>query len=713
MTSPLQDRPRLLFFRWAKPGLPAFLKGHLDEHVQILQHFFEVKVIDRDCDYAAECDSFQPALSIFESGVYAGERNIRNTGSRPDIPKLGFLHSDAYDLARAVFLSDMDRWGVEEFFTTSVAMAEYTPEIADRLFVWPNAVDPAIFRRYPVEKNIPVLFTGSQERHYPWRNAVGRVLSRSFATMTMPHYGWGKGGGRTVYGEQYARLLSASVFVPACGSMSRDLVRKHLEIPAAGACLVAEDTPALAAFGFMDMENCVLGEAAGIPDKLDALLADPERLEAVVAAGHDLVHSRHTQAHRSQIREWLDLQEKRGPGEHIVQAGPAGNLFLAPAGQGPDPFRAGGRDRGLLATGWHLLECRDVEGARQEFLKCLNFYFIPEAVLGLAFCELSAGNAQAARDWTTQALVDTFTDRSAPDPDPVLWATHIRALLCGGERDQAAAAASRFPDLRHRELDRIRRSLELGTAEGPARASICPVPFRSDEDWLRELNHHLQACGQLPSAARTSAGASAAAPGDGRQLAAHVRHDVRRARERASRRLRWRLRTGAAKQIRLRLSPLKQKLLTDDFSRTITDVVRREGLDQAVLYGEPGRDRGLRALHRGLSLNPSLPRLTMIPGSGGEPPATREARVVAYVADPAAAAGAAEYLSGCTLVILRGTTTAAGYQLLGELSAGSDLVLLAHDPLRGHVLLGRTGRRSAATRQPGGRPVPQAERTPS
>ena len=33
MTRTFQDRPRLLFFRWAKPGLPAFLNPHLDEHV--------------------------------------------------------------------------------------------------------------------------------------------------------------------------------------------------------------------------------------------------------------------------------------------------------------------------------------------------------------------------------------------------------------------------------------------------------------------------------------------------------------------------------------------------------------------------------------------------------------------------------------------------------------------------------------------------------
>ncbi|MER1997070.1 MAG: glycosyltransferase [Arthrobacter sp.] len=718
-----QSKPRLLFFRWAKPGLPGFLNRHLDEHVQTLQHFFEVKVIDRDCDYAAECDGFNPDLSIFESGVYAGERSIRNTASRPDIPKLGFLHSDPYDLARAVFLSDMDRWGVDQFFTTSVAMAEYTPEIADRLFVWPNSVDPAVFHPYPVEKNIPVLFTGSQERHYPWRNAVGRVLSRSFATMTMPHYGWGKAGGRTVFGEDYARLLSASVFVPACGSMSGDLVRKHLEIPAAGSCLVAEDTPALAAFGFVDMQNCVLGEAEEIAEKLDALLADPGRLERIVASGHRLVHESHVQSRRGQVLEWLQLQAVQRPGERIVQAGPAGSLFLAPGQSTPALFRSGGRDRAFLEAGWELLREEDTEGARREFLKCLNFYFIPEAVIGAAWTELAAGNAEAARDWTTQALVDTFTDRSAPDPDPVLWATHLRALLCSGERDQAVAGALRFEALRHPELDRMRRCLGVPAAAGAARASVCPVP--ESIDWEAELRAHLSACGQAGGLSFITGDAAAAPAGpipDGagssgagrlrqggrlRQMQDSAEHTVRRARQRMLRRLRWRLRTGAVRRLRIGLSPLKQRLVTDYFSRTLTDILRREGLESAVLFGEAAGSRLERALQRGLALNPSLPPLTVHPPSAShQAPRLNPHRAAAFVADASAAEESVEFLSGCALVVLADTVSAAGYRLLAGLTPGSRLVLLAHDPVRGTALLGSTGRMSRGS---GGQPVSRAE----
>ncbi|MGW9402490.1 glycosyltransferase family protein [Arthrobacter sp. NPDC055585] len=712
-----QRKPRLLFFRWAKPGLPGFLNRHLDEHVQTLQHFFEVRVIDRDCDYAAECDAFEPDLCVFESGVYARERSIRNTSSHPQIPKLGFLHSDPYDLARAVFLSDMDRWGVEEFFTTSVAMAEYTPEIADRLFVWPNSVDPAVFHPYPVEKNIPVLFTGSQERHYPWRNAVGRVLSRSFATMTMPHYGWGKAGSRTVFGEEYARLLSASIFVPACGSMSRDLVRKHLEIPAAGACLIAEDTPALAAFGFRDLENCVLGEAEEIAEKLDILLADPGRLEGITAAGTKLVHEAHIQSCRSQVLQWLQLTSVRGPGERIAQAGPAGSLFLAPVQTRPVTFTAGGRDRDFLAAGWQLLQDHDTVRARREFLKCLNYYFIPEAVIGTAWTDLAAGNAGAARDWTTQALVDTFTDRSAPDPDPVLWAAHVRTLLCSGEREQAVAAAARFGQLRHPELDRIRQCLGVpGEGTGPIRASVCPVPARTAERWEAELQQHLSACGQPSHGLQFTAAVHGAAPAGSVPVAgaataqAPAGNIVRRVRQRMLRRLRWRLRTGAVRQLRIGLSPLKQRLLTDEFSRLLTDVLRREGLESAVLFGQPAGSRLERSLSRGLALNPSLPPLTLLPPDKPQavPKSLEPSRTAAFVADASAAEDALEFISRCALVILPDTASAAGYRLLSGLSAGSRLVLLAHDPLRGTALLGASGRASGH-RGTGRRPVSRAE----
>ena len=152
------------------------------------------------------------------------------------------------------------------------------------------------------------------------------------------------------------------------------------------------------------------------------------------------------------------------------------------------------------------------------------------------------------------------------------------------------------------------------------------------------------------------------------------------------------------KEIRLRLSPVKQKLLGDDWSQMITDLVRREGLDQAVLFGDRSKDRCQRALRRGLDLNASLPALTEVPSAASLPgtvrsvlPDTNGHRVLAFVADPAAAASAADFLAGCALIIVNNTTGADGYRLLAELSAESRLVLLAHDPLQGKIIFGGTG----------------------
>jgi hypothetical protein len=280
-------KPRMAFFRWTRPGLSLFLQSHVTEQLKSLEQFFEVFLIDRDCDYGEVCDRVRPALSVFESGVYAGDRTITHTESHPEIPKLGFLHADAFDSSRAAFVADMAAWGVEWFFTTSMSMAEYTPEIAERLFVWPNAVDPEVFRDYGLTKNVPVLLTGSQARHYPWRNGISRAVAPEFITMTMPHFGWNAepGTGRMLQGEGYARLLNASIFVPTCGTMAKDVVRKHLEIPAAMACLVTQRTPSIAAFGFEDMVNCVFADERNVVGKLNDLLHNPDDLDRVTRAG--------------------------------------------------------------------------------------------------------------------------------------------------------------------------------------------------------------------------------------------------------------------------------------------------------------------------------------------------------------------------------------------------------------------------------------------
>jgi hypothetical protein len=262
-------KPRLLFFRWTRPGQPRFLLNQLAEHVACLRLFFDVVLVDRDCDYDQLCDLYEPDLVLFESGVYVGPRRVSNVHTHPEVPKLGFLNADAFDPVRAAFVSDMAEWGVETFFTVSLAMGEYTPEIADRLFFWPNFVDPAVHHDHGLPKVVPVILTGSQARHYPWRNRVSRVLAQHHPVIAMPHFGWSESSavGRMSIGEAYSRLIGSAAMAPSCGSFTRDLVRKHLEIPAARTCLIAERTPAVEAAGYVDMVNAVFADADDVLDK--------------------------------------------------------------------------------------------------------------------------------------------------------------------------------------------------------------------------------------------------------------------------------------------------------------------------------------------------------------------------------------------------------------------------------------------------------------
>jgi hypothetical protein len=173
-------KPRLVFFRWLRDGLPDFIRLHLAEQVACLGRSFDVVVIGEDCDYRDVCDRYQPDLTLFESGAYAGPRRITNAAAHPDIPKLGFIHSDAYCLSRAASISDMATWGVETFFTISVALGEYTPDIAGNLFVWPNFVDgdSGDVRRQPgnplpvAEPDEPPGFTGISVADHAARRMV-------------------------------------------------------------------------------------------------------------------------------------------------------------------------------------------------------------------------------------------------------------------------------------------------------------------------------------------------------------------------------------------------------------------------------------------------------------------------------------------------------------------------------------------------------------
>lgn len=683
MTGMEERLPRLLFFRSLRNGMPQFLKVHVTEQSRCLSQFFEVIELPPVGDYDEICDRVQPDLVLLESGVDSGKRNIRNVSAHPQTPKLGLLLADALDAARATFIADMAEWGVETFFTHSVSLGEYTPEISDRLYTWPNFVDPTIFRDYGLEKNVPVLITGSQIGFYPWRNAISRIVSARYPTMICPHGGWNaqSGTSQTMFGESYARLLNAATFVPACGSVTRDLVRKHLEIPATGACLVTERTAALEKIGFRDMENCVFATPEDIVGKLDTLLADDEQLHRIIKAGHNLVHNHHTMAHRRQIREWFDLSCQLKAGETIVQESPAGGLRIVPGPVSQASYQVvgGGLDRLLLRRGWELISTSALDAAEESFLRCLNFAIIPEALVGLGYCQLLQGSVENAQNSIKRWLDIIFLYHECKDPDPVAWAMWIRVALCCGHVDAAMERASQFRHLSHRELDRIRNVLGLDDTEisnsSNKRPSIAPTPTLGESEWRGQLTMMLRACGQDALASSIQAGNLSSSISLIR--AGNKPHSLENARA-----------TRAAisvlvKQAKMRLGAWRKRLTENDWTLHVDKVTTCEPAVRAVILMPSPLNLGQRSFRRSLRNSPWRPKLVEVRVSGVAQKkyefAFRPGDLVYVTGKAARLVDLTRLPDSAGLVFVDGSNSRGGQKLMEALIASGEFAMVLHD----------------------------------
>ena len=506
-------KPRLLFFRTVEPQ-PEFIQAHLDLHVRCLSTWFDVTLISGDCDYAAACERHEPELCLFESGVYRCASKIANTSAHPSIPKIGLLNSDAYCATRSLFLSDMERYGVETFFSVSVSMPEYLSTIADRLFVWPNFVDGDVFRDYGESKHVTALITGSHASHYPFRNKINQIIAERFPTIRSPHFGWtkNKATSKMPSGEPYARLINRARFAATCGTIANDIVRKHFEIPACKTCLITERTPAVVAAGFSDMENCVFVTPDDVVDKIEFLIENPDRLEVISCAGHDLVHARHTTKKRDQIFSWFKLHNELKPGQRIVQPGPFSPLAALDEKSESRPvvWTSGSVDRALLHDASLDFRHRNYAAAEQKYLQCLNYHFMPEPLLGLALCSLRRGDARTAARWISRSVRSVSPADPSYEPDPVEWAWYVISILCTGRLSWAAKLAARFPKLDHTELERCRYVISvlsgtpcettvhnfriLNSSEG--RPSMHRGVEIGLDDWIEDLCSILTGCCQ-------------------------------------------------------------------------------------------------------------------------------------------------------------------------------------------------------------------------
>ena len=517
------NTPKLVYFQPKYDDtLPEFVLTHQREHVKCLSQFFEVVVVNRNCDYRQICDKYEPNLVLFETGINiltCRMPTITNVRSCPEIPKVGLINADAWCETRSGTLSELEHWDIETVFSIAITAAEHTPELANNIFVWPNCVDPDVYKDYQEHKLIPILLSGANAALYPWRQRVHELLAARYPSLSCPHPGYlaRPAAGSSMFGEQYARTLNASCIAPVCGTVAKELVRKHFEIPGCKTLMVTEESPGLVAAGFRDMRNCVFADQHNVLEKVGYLFAHPTELAAIASAGYELVQRSHTMKQRDQLLQWYKLHKTLQADQKIVQPGAFEPLTVVSR----DSNVSSGH---IISNGQHLVHLYQGDEqlskgryreAETAYSSCLAYMRkLPEALLKRALCNLYQGNAERAVATTFELVQYSLDEYKAPDPDPVEWAYYILALVALGRVKEAWTRAGEFPQLRHTELDRVRRVTRAMQDGGAimcssnqdaavrSRPTIHRFPKRPMEQWIGEVCKILAACRQVRLASK-------------------------------------------------------------------------------------------------------------------------------------------------------------------------------------------------------------------
>jgi len=469
------------------------------------------------------------------------------------------------------------------------------------------------------------------------------VLARHFPCLSCPHPGYTSRQAKphVIEGQRYARTINSSFFVPACGTVANEIIRKHFEVPGSRACLITESSAAIQAAGFVDMKNCVIADENDVVDKVAYLLANPEELEAITQAGYDLVHSRHTIRQRDQLLQWFRLHQQLKDGERIIQPSPFEALRKVATSSGitSTHVHSGGLLITTIGEGDENLRQAKYEVAERQFLTCVNYYrFMPEPQVKLAISLLYRGKAEEALSWIHKPIRFTLLDYKALDPDPVEWALLIRTLLCSGRVREASERAAQFPWMRHPELDRVRSlvsflnrgegALKTEPGSGHFRQSIHELPWGDSSDWTEELIKMLRACGQGRLAERLASAPVQVPPiaeaiaimdqpedsappvrfqADGFAWARFSSQAAEKFRETAKVLLRL-LENRFGYFLPFALSQVRY----DEFFALVRDLARDERMKKILVIGASRRKRTTQAVLTGVKENPNKPLLLCV-----------------------------------------------------------------------------------------------------
>lgn len=175
--------------------------------------------------------------------------------------------------------------GVHEFDFSSTAVRPYDVSVAGQLYYSRE-------RTLDLLKQTKALRVGATG--YRFIFSLLTKLGWSPYSRFIPH---------TIYRALFKQLLSKSKISMTDGAAYDAMIRKFVEIPAAGALLLARPCVGFESLGFRNGESAVLLDENDPAAQVLALLRDPVRLQAIAARGQEVVWKNHSIHARAQQME--------------------------------------------------------------------------------------------------------------------------------------------------------------------------------------------------------------------------------------------------------------------------------------------------------------------------------------------------------------------------------------------------------------------------